>query len=68
MVGRRSLNYNAVFVLLLAAKRRLARNAKLRPLFRDGCVPSVTTTLKEEEEEEEEEELFLLGHYPEVKN
>jgi len=46
MVGRRSLDYNVVFVLLLAARRRLARSARLRLLFRDGCAPSATTTLK----------------------
>ncbi len=46
MVGRRSLDYNVVSVLLLAARRRLARSARLRLLFRDGCAPSATTTLK----------------------
>jgi len=46
MVGHRSLDYNAISVLLLAARRRLAQSARLRPLITDGCAPSVTTTLK----------------------
>jgi len=42
MVGHRSLDYNVVSVLLLDARRRLARNAKFRLLFRDGCCRNPT--------------------------
>jgi hypothetical protein len=40
------LAFNAAFALHLVGRRRLGRNARLRLLFKDGAIPSVTIILR----------------------